>query len=65
MHREARAHPRACIVTNDMYRDYAESEERRGRSRREAVQWCKSHLISFVFLGDEFVYNPEFEFPAS
>ena len=60
----ARAHPPACIVTNDMYRDYVESEGSRGRSKKEAEEWRRHHLISFTFLVDEFLPNPEFVFPA-
>ena len=55
----------ACIVTNDMYRDYVESEGRRGRSKKEADEWRREHLISFTFILDEFLPNPDFVFPRS
>ena len=61
----ARAHPPACIVTSDMYRDYVEAEGSRGRSKREADEWRRRHLISFTFLMDEFLPNPEFVFPSA
>ena len=60
----ARSKPPACIVTNDMYREYVEAETKRGRSRKEAEEWRRRHLISFTFLQDEFLPNPEFRFDA-
>jgi len=61
----ARSHAPACIVTNDMYRDYVESEGRRGGNKRDADEWRRRHLISFTFLQDEFLPNPEFRFPTT
>jgi len=48
-----------CILTNDMYRDYVE----KCHHKRRAKDWLRSHLISFTFVGDEFLPNPDFEFP--
>ena len=47
-----------------MYRDYIDAEARRGRSAHEAEEWRREHLISFTFLQDEFLPNPEFVFPS-
>ena len=57
-----------------MYRDYVASKEQRaggaktqaGQAARKAAEaWRRSHLISFTFIADEFLPNPEFAFPAS
>ena len=42
------------------------SEEKRGgeAAKREADAWRRSHLISYTFIADEFLPNPEFVFPA-
>ncbi|KAF8821083.1 hypothetical protein IE077_002482 [Cardiosporidium cionae] len=48
-----------CIVTNDMYRDYVE----KCHDKITAKNWIKSHLISFTFVGDEFLPNPDFIWP--
>jgi hypothetical protein len=53
------------IVTNDMYRDHIEkvgqSEGR--REREDTFSWIRTHCISFTFVADEFVPNPDFRFP--
>ena len=36
----------------------------RGRSKKDADEWRRRHLISFAFLQDEFLPNPEFVFPS-
>ena len=55
-----------CIVTNDRYRDFVEAEARQGGTgaRQAAENWRRTHLISFTFIGDEFLPNPEFSFPV-
>ena len=53
-----------CVVSNDMYRDYVELVAKRGGSTKQAMAWCKSHVISYTFLGDEFLPNPDFVFPT-
>lgn len=53
-----------CVVTNDMYRDHVASFDKAGdRSTRDAQRaWTKTHLISYTFVGDEFLPNPSFSF---
>jgi len=52
------------VVTNDMYRDHvAKITDRRERERQR--QWTKTNLISFTFIGDEFMPNPNFTFSSS
>eukprot|EP00929_Paragymnodinium_shiwhaense_P022654 TRINITY_DN14416_c0_g1_i2.p1 TRINITY_DN14416_c0_g1~~TRINITY_DN14416_c0_g1_i2.p1 ORF type:complete len:1011 (+),score=206.55 TRINITY_DN14416_c0_g1_i2:53-3085(+) len=50
----------ACVVTNDLYRDYIEGAKDVDMAR----QWTKTHLISFTFIQDDFVPNPRFEMPS-
>ena len=44
------------IVTNDQYRDHIRSFE--GAEREQQKTWAKSRLVSFTFVGDEFLPNP-------
>ena len=44
------------IVTNDQYRDHVRSFE--GAEREQQKTWAKSRLVSFTFVGDEFLPNP-------
>ena len=48
-----------------MYRDFVEAEGKRGGApaRKEAEAWRRTHLISYTFIVDEFLPNPEFVFP--
>ncbi len=50
------------VVTNDMYRDHVGGIGDR-REREEQRAWTKSHLLSYTFVGDEFLPNPNFVFP--
>ncbi|CEM02143.1 unnamed protein product [Vitrella brassicaformis CCMP3155] len=50
-----------CIVTNDMYRDWVEKVS--PDNRLKAKQWTKTHLISYTWVQDEFVPNPDFQWP--
>ena len=50
------------MVTNDMYRDHVGGIVDR-REREEQRAWTKSHLLSYTFVGDEFLPNPNFVFP--
>lgn len=50
----ARSHS-GYIVTNDMFRDYINKAE----NKEEATKWVREHTISFTFVGDEFLPNPE------
>eukprot|EP00727_Mastigamoeba_balamuthi_P005036 m51a1_g14530 hypothetical protein (779) ;mRNA; r:930818-933662 len=57
----ARSHPPACIVTNDRFWDHIEKLE--GAARQSTLAWIRSHCISFTFVRDEFLPNPDFVFP--
>mmetsp|Transcript_4814 Transcript_4814/g.7288 ORF Transcript_4814/g.7288 Transcript_4814/m.7288 type:complete len:986 (+) Transcript_4814:168-3125(+) len=50
-----------CVLTNDLYRDHytAVSDH---KEREAARRWIKGHTISFTFVGDEFLPNPDFNF---
>jgi len=52
-----------CVVSNDLYRDYVDLVAKRGGDARQASAWCRSHVISYTFLSDEFLPNPDFVFP--
>ncbi|KAG5177425.1 Zc3h12a-like ribonuclease NYN domain-containing protein [Tribonema minus] len=50
-----------CVVTNDQYRDHYAALQ--GAKKREAARrWVKGHTISYTFVGDEFMPNPDFQF---
>jgi len=49
------------VVTNDMYRDHVSAIKDR-QTRETQRNWTKSHLISYTFVGDEFLPNPNFNF---
>lgn len=49
-----------CIISNDLYRDHIEKSS----NRKELKRWMRKHLISFTFVGDEFMPNPDFVFPT-
>eukprot|EP00899_Mesostigma_viride_P026559 jgi/Mesvir1/7088/Mv09195-RA.1 len=57
----ARAHG-ACIVTNDRYWDNVDKAGG-GSQRRDVLAWIRSHCISYTFVRDEFLPNPDFVFP--
>lgn len=46
------------IVSNDRFRDHKRKESSKVRN------WLKTHLISFTFILDEFMPNPDFVFPG-
>lgn len=52
------------MVTNDMFRDHVASFDKPGgRIERDAQRaWTKTHLISYTFVGDDFLPNPTFSF---
>lgn len=56
--RYARQHD-ACIVSNDRYWDWVQKQ----RDPGPATRWIRTHTISFTFVRDEFVPNPDFRFP--
>ena len=51
-------------MTNDMYRDHVASFDKPGdKSERDAQRaWTKTNLISYTFVGDDFLPNPTFSF---
>lgn len=53
------------IVTNDRYWDHVDKqrEEKGERARKEARKWIRDHTMSFTFVRDEFLPNPNFKFP--
>ncbi len=65
----ARSHD-GYIVSNDLFRDsYQEDTAKKGgggsksrKDRENLRKWLKSHCISFTFIGDDFMPNPDFYF---
>eukprot|EP01029_Cantina_marsupialis_P032352 TRINITY_DN97_c0_g2_i2.p1 TRINITY_DN97_c0_g2~~TRINITY_DN97_c0_g2_i2.p1 ORF type:complete len:604 (+),score=207.43 TRINITY_DN97_c0_g2_i2:146-1957(+) len=49
------------IVSNDMYRDAVSSAP--VRKQNELKTWLKNHVLSFTFVEDEFMFNPDFKIP--
>ncbi|RQM29542.1 hypothetical protein B5M09_000563 [Aphanomyces astaci] len=50
-----------CLVTNDLFRDHLDNikpSHKRGAMR----DWLKAHRISFTWVGDEFLPNPDFRY---
>ncbi|KAJ8598257.1 hypothetical protein CTAYLR_005491 [Chrysophaeum taylorii] len=58
----ARRHA-GVIVTNDMFRDAV--DKLKPHLRGALREWMKTHLLSYTFVGEEFVPNPDFQFPVS
>ena len=52
----------AYVVTNDMYRDHVQGIVGDAAERERQRRWTKTHLISYTFVGDEFLPNPNFSF---
>lgn len=51
------------IVSNDLYRDHIDkiaSERDKAGMRR----WLREHIISFTFVRNDFLPNPDFKFPT-
>lgn len=49
-----------CVVTNDLFRDHVQNMEG-PRERKEAMRaWLKAHQISFTWVQNEFLPNPNF-----
>lgn len=48
------------VVTNDMYRDHVERQDK--KVKEETRKWLKAHSISYTFVGDEFLPNPDAAF---
>jgi len=62
--RYARAHG-GVVVTNDQYRDQLQKLEGDKEEREAMRRWLRGRLISFTFVGDEFIPNPDFRFDAA
>jgi hypothetical protein len=55
----------SVIVSNDLYRDnWKDNDKLSGGEKQALRRWFKEHLISYTFVGDEFLPNPDFYFPA-
>jgi len=48
----------AFIISNDKYRDHVQNTP--VSSRDSVRQWMKRHLLTYTFIGDEFLPNPNF-----
>lgn len=57
----ARQH-NAIILTNDKYRDAPDKLP--AHRRKDLQQWLRAHLLTFTFVGNELLPNPQFCFPA-
>jgi len=51
-----------CVVTNDRYKDHVEKGTS-GDDKRARRDWVRTHCISYTFVNDEFVPNPDFKLP--
>eukprot|EP01088_Endostelium_zonatum_P008165 TRINITY_DN2079_c0_g1_i2.p1 TRINITY_DN2079_c0_g1~~TRINITY_DN2079_c0_g1_i2.p1 ORF type:complete len:925 (-),score=308.71 TRINITY_DN2079_c0_g1_i2:55-2829(-) len=52
------------IVTNDRYNDHVKKKGKGGEEEERRVKrWIRSHCISFTFVRDEFLPNPDFVWP--
>lgn len=51
----------AYILTNDRYRDHIETLSS-NEEKRQVRQWLKTHLITFSFVFDDLLPNPDFRF---
>lgn len=52
----------AVIVSNDMYRDWVKKQP--SWKKGESIQWLRTHVVSYTFVRDEFMPNPDFTMPA-
>ncbi|EER14760.1 hypothetical protein Pmar_PMAR015292 [Perkinsus marinus ATCC 50983] len=52
----------AVIVSNDMYRDWVKKQPSWKKS--ESILWLRTHVISYTFVKDEFMPNPDFSMPV-
>eukprot|EP00026_Physarum_polycephalum_P002863 Phypoly_transcript_02872.p1 GENE.Phypoly_transcript_02872~~Phypoly_transcript_02872.p1 ORF type:complete len:594 (+),score=115.49 Phypoly_transcript_02872:625-2406(+) len=59
----ARKH-NCCIVTNDRYNDNIDKQPTE-REKAQTRKFIRDHSISFTFVRDEFMPNPDFKFPNS
>eukprot|EP01095_Lingulamoeba_sp_RSL-Kostka_P014337 TRINITY_DN6215_c0_g1_i1.p1 TRINITY_DN6215_c0_g1~~TRINITY_DN6215_c0_g1_i1.p1 ORF type:complete len:616 (+),score=223.73 TRINITY_DN6215_c0_g1_i1:194-1849(+) len=49
------------IVTNDRYWDHINKQK--PQDLKDVKRWIRSHCVSFTFIKDEFLPNPDFEVP--
>lgn len=48
-----------------MYRDQVERLPNDAKqAKRELKEWLKAHIISYIFVGDEFIPNPDAKFTS-
>lgn len=52
-----------CVVSNDLYRDHIENMDGPKEQKIAMKSWLYAHRISFTWVGDEFLPNPDFRFP--
>ncbi|CAN0365891.1 unnamed protein product [Phaeothamnion confervicola] len=51
------------VLSNDLFRDAVKAAAAKDRRQGDAVRrWIKSHVISYTFVGDELLPNPDFAF---
>eukprot|EP01102_Stenamoeba_stenopodia_P007334 TRINITY_DN2054_c0_g2_i1.p1 TRINITY_DN2054_c0_g2~~TRINITY_DN2054_c0_g2_i1.p1 ORF type:complete len:180 (-),score=25.12 TRINITY_DN2054_c0_g2_i1:402-941(-) len=53
----------ACIVTNDRYWDHIDKQSE--KDKPFIRRWIRDHCISFAFVKNEFLPNPDFVWPNS
>ena len=58
----AQQHEGSVIITNDLYRDNV-NEGATKNQQYARKQWFRAHCCSYIFVGDDFVPNPDFKFP--
>ncbi len=56
----AKRNPGSVIVTNDRFRDHV---DKHSGNRRELRAWLTAHCMTFTFVMDDFLPNPDFVFP--
>ncbi|PRP81252.1 hypothetical protein PROFUN_02086 [Planoprotostelium fungivorum] len=53
-----------CIQYAMRYWDHVDKTDRTEKQKSRIKKWLREHLISFTFVRDEFLPNPNFKFPA-
>ena len=49
-------------MTNDLFRDAV--NQMSFHLQQDTREWMMAHLLSYTFVGDEFVPNPDFRYPV-
>ena len=57
----ARRHPNALVLSNDQYRDHAQAHGETPQQQRDIMHWLRGHVVSFTFVHDQLVINPEWK----